>query len=292
MRQFSVDDLRQHFVALGIQPGDFVLIRAAMGGIGRFPGGAAAFVQSLLEVVGSEGTVASLAFTDAPFIRMPRVEDAFTPQKKSYAGALPNAMLQHPEHRRSLHPMCSYVAIGKLAAEFTRDHDATSPAYEPIRKLIESDGKCLLVGCVSSSPGFTTAHLAEADLGLLSRVIFPWLNATYYRTADGEVKLFRRYDPGLCSQSFYKFYAHYVRAGILRTGFVGNAYSIAAPARSAYEIERRILADNAQFNVCDAKDCLTCNARRWDRLHKLPGFVARRAWNRVFRHDETVGQKA
>lgn len=281
MTKFDVNDLKAHIAGLGIKPGDFVLIRAAMGAVGKFSGGAAAFVQALLDVVGPEGTVASLAFTDAPFIRMPKVEDAFTPRKKSYAGALPNSMLEHPGHYRSLHPMCSYVAVGRLAEEFTRGHDESSPAYEPIRKLIEHDGKCVLVGCVGSSPGFTTAHLAEADLGLLSRVIFPWLNATYYQTADGQVRLFRRHDPGLCSQSFYKFYAHYVKAGVLRTGFVGNAYSIAAPARATYDIEKSLLERNPRFNICDDKDCLTCNARRWDRLHKLPGFVVRHALKRI-----------
>ena len=292
MKPFTADDLQDHFIQLGIQSGDFILVRAAMGSVGRFTGGAAAFIDALLKVVGPEGTVASLAFTDAPFIRMPRAEDAFTPQKKSYAGALPNAMLQHPDHRRSLHPMCSYVAIGRLADEFTRGHDETSPAYEPIRKLVAHGGKCMLVGCVASSPGFTTAHLAEADLGLHSRVIFPWLNSTYFRTADGTLKLFRRLDAGLCSLSFYKFYAHYVVAGILRTGSVGNAYSILAPAAQAYEIERRILSRDPQFNVCGAANCLTCNGRRWDRLHKIPGFLVRRVWNRLSRRDTADAQSA
>lgn len=292
MRQFTQSDLTQHFVSLGVQPGDMVLIRAAMGSVGRFPGGAAAFVQALLDAVGPEGTVASLAFTDSAFIRKPRIEDAFTLQTKSYAGALPNAMLQHPEHHRSAHPTCSYVAIGRLAEEFTRGHDAEAPAYEPIRKLIAHSGKCMLVGCVASSPGFTTTHLAEADLGLLSRVIFPWLNSTYYRTPDGQIKLFRRMDPGLCSQSFYKFYAHYVTAGILRTGWVGNAYSILAPAAPAYEIDRRILADNPHFNVCDSKECLTCNARRWDRLHRLPGFAMRQLLGRLRRRGGPAASKA
>jgi aminoglycoside N3'-acetyltransferase len=292
MKHFTPNDLTQHFVNLGVQSGDMVLIRAAMGSVGRFSGGASAFVQALLEAVGAEGTVVSLAFTDSAFMRKPQIENAFTPQTKSYAGALPNAMLQHPDHYRSAHPMCSYVAIGRHAAGFTRGHDAAAPAYEPIRKLIAHGGKCMLVGCVASSPGFTTTHLAEADLGLLSRVIFPWLNSTYYRAPNGEVKLFRRMDSGLCSQSFYKFYAHYVSAGVLRTGFVGNAYSILVPAAAAYNIEHRILASNPQFNVCDSKECPTCNARRWDRLHKLPGFAVRRLLSRLKRRDGTAASKA
>jgi aminoglycoside N3'-acetyltransferase len=279
MNKLQASDLKAHIEALGIEPGDFVLVRAALGTVGRFSGGASTFVEALLDVVGPEGTIASLSFTDSAFIRMPKIGLAFTPQKKSYAGALPNAMLEHPNSYRSRHPMCSYVSIGKLAETFTKGHDEHAPAYEPIRKLIEYKGKCVLVGCVESSPGFTTAHLAEADLGLLSRVIFPWLNSTYYVAEDGQVKLFRRRDLGLCSQSYFKYYAHYVKAGVLKTGFIGNAYSVAAPAQATYDIERKILEKNQQFNVCEDRGCLTCNARRWDRLHWLPVFLVHRFLN-------------
>lgn len=282
MNQLSITELIQGFKSLGIERGDFVLIRAALSSVGRFSGGVSTFLSALLDAVGEEGTIASLAFTDASFIRTPKIEDAFTPDKRSYAGALPNAMLQHPCHYRSRHPMCSYVAIGNYAEMFTSGHDEKSGAYEPIRKLIEHHGKCLLVGCVATSPGFTTAHLAEADLGLLSRIIFPSLNSTYYYSADGQVRLFRRTDLGLCSKSFYKFYSHYVAAGILETGHVGNAYSIIAPAAQAYEIERRVLVENPRFNICDSKDCFICNARRWDRVNMIPGFIVRQAIRRVF----------
>ena len=179
--------------------------------------------------------------------------------------------------------MCSYVAIGRLAEDFVEGHDENAPAYEPIRKLIAHNGRCALIGCAASSPGFTTTHLAEADLGLLSRVILPSLNTTYYESTDGQLKVFRRKDLGLCSMSFSKFYSHYVTEGILTTGLVGNAYSIAAPAREAYAVDRRILAREPQFNVCGSDYCFTCNARRWDRLHKMPGFFLRLIASRLRR---------
>lgn len=264
-------DLRE----LGISSGDTVLIRAGLKAIGEIRGGPNEFVTALLDVVGARGTVVSLAFTDSSFFRKPSPDEAFTVAKKSNAGALPNAMLRHPEMLRSTHPMCSYVAIGASAQSILAGHDETAGAYEPVRRIIECGGKCVLVGCVSSSPGFTTAHLAEVDLGLNRRVIFPRLNSTYYRTASGELKLFRRRDLGFCSQSFYKFYAHYVRNGILTTGKVGAAYSILAPARSAYEIEYDVLSSDPKFNICGSPDCYTCNAGRWDRLYRLPGYALR-----------------
>lgn len=82
-------------------------------------------------------------------------------------------MLSHPKAFRSKHPTNSYVAIGKNAKYIFGNHDENSGSYEPIRKIVELEGKMILIGCVESSPGFTTTHLAEVDLGLHKRIIFP-----------------------------------------------------------------------------------------------------------------------
>jgi len=98
------------------------------------------------------------------------------------------------------------------------------------------------------------------------------LNCCYYEDEKGEIKLFRRKDPGLCSNSFYKFYSHYVNASILRSGFIGRAYSIMVPAQEAYNIEKNILQKDPKFNLCGDPNCLICNARRWDRIHMMPSL--------------------
>lgn len=275
MTNISEVDLMRNFSQMGICTGDIILIRASLGAVGRVSGGAKTFIDALLKTVGAEGTIVSLAFTDSSFVKKPNIENAFDVKKKSYAGALPNMMLQQDNAFRSRHPMCSYVAIGKFAEQITKNHDEKSPAYEPIRKIVELNGKCMLVGCVDSSPGFTTTHLAEADLGLLSLSVFPKLRSTFYKTQNGEIKLFRRTDPGLCSNSFYKFYALYVKNKILTTGFIGNAYSIIAPAKESYQIEFIALKNNHKLNICDSNMCYTCNAGRWDRIHHAPGYFLR-----------------
>lgn len=278
-KELLVNDL----VNLGVDKGDTILIRAGLGAIGRIDGGANTFIDALLDAVGPDGTIVSLAFTSASFLRKPRKEDAFNRNKKSYAGALPNAMLNREESFRSKHPMCSYVAIGKKAQYITSDHNEKSPAYEPVRKIIELNGKNILIGCVKSSPGFTTAHLAEADLGMLSLNIFSGFTRTYYVDESGALDIFKRKDSGLCSNSFYKFYSHYVNECILKTGYIGKAYSIIAPADKCYDIEYGILLKNKKFNICDSKDCFTCNAGRWDRVHHLPWYILRKIYFKLKR---------
>ncbi len=279
--RISQSDIERSLLEIGIVPGDTLLLRAGLKAVGRIDGGGRTFLDALLKILGPSGTLISLAFTGSSFIVKPQKEDAFDIRKKSNSGALPNLMIDHPLARRSLHPTCSFVAIGKNADYILTGHDQNSPAYEPVRKIIELDGKCMLIGCVDSSPGFTTTHLAEADLGMTALSLFSGLYSTYYKSSDGGLRLFRRPDPGFCSLSYYKFYSFYVKKGILRTGVVGNAYSILALAKKCYEVEFEVLSKDSKFNLCDSLDCYTCNAGRRDRICFLPLFLLRKIWNKI-----------
>ena len=103
----------------------------------------------------------------------------------------------------------------------------------------------------------------------------------YYKNENDEYKIFQRKELGLCLYSFYKLYAHYVKKGILNSGFVGNAYSILAPAKECYKIDISILRTDKKFNICDSTDCFMCNINRPDRLRRIPGFVARFLWKLI-----------
>jgi aminoglycoside N3'-acetyltransferase len=272
------ESIRRDLRNLGVVEGDVVLVRAGLKAVGAVEQGN--FLDALLDAVESRGTVASLAFTRGGLAWQASKIPPYTLDSVSYAGALPNMMITHPHAHRSLHPQCSIVAIGKHAQQLTDGHGPHSRAYEPVRKLIALKAKMLVVGCVGSSPGFTTAHLAEADLGLHRRRIAPWLAISRYFDEHGAIRTFYRTDPGLCSKSFWKFYAAYVKSGHLTTGLVGKAYSICAPAAECYAIEHEILANNKVFAVCDSADCVVCNVLRWDRIYRWPAFL----FERLFRN--------
>lgn len=265
------ESIRHDLRKLGVAEGDVVLVRAGLKAVGAPD--QSHLLDALLDTVGAHGTVASLAFTKGGFAWQASAIPPYTLDSVSYAGALPNMMIARPHAHRSLHPQCSIVAIGKHAREITDGHGPHSRAYEPVRKLIALKAKMMLAGCVASSPGFTTAHLAEADLGLHRRRIAPWLAISRYVDEQGRIRTFYRTDPGLCSRSFWKFYAAYVKSGHLSTGMVGKAYAICAPAAECYAIEREILAKNKAFSACDSADCVACNLMRWDRLHRWPAFL-------------------
>jgi len=269
---YSKEKLKKDLENMGLKKGDVILIRASLKSIGQVDFlDKMDYINVILDIIGDEGTLISLAFTNSNFI-LRKKNIIFDGSNDSYAGGFPNLMLKHPKSLRSKHPMNSYVAIGKYADYILKDHDENSGAYEPIRKIIELNGKMMLIGCVKSSPGFTTTHLAEVDLGLHKRIIFPTLTTVYYKK-DNKIKLFKRKDLGSCSKSFYKFYSYYVFEEKLITGKIGDAYSIMINAKDAYDIDYKVLKKNPRITICGDINCFTCNARRWDNIYKLPIYI-------------------
>lgn len=279
---FSLENLKNDLETLGVKKGDTLLIRADLGSIGKLVTKKREdYINFMLEAVGEEGTIVGLSFTDGFFV-IKNKNKIFDGANKSYTGAFANTMLSHPKAFRSKHPTNSYVAIGKNAKYILENHDENSGSYEPIRKIVELEGKMILIGCVESSPGFTTTHLAEVDLGLHKRIIFPNLNGAYYKKGN-EIKLFKRKDLGSCSSTFYRFYGHYVKNELLQQGYIGNAYSILIDAKKAFDLDLKILESNPKITICDNPNCMMCRARRWDNLKDMPMFLIRNVIPKIAR---------
>jgi len=281
----GIDQLQKDLSALGLERGDVVLVRASVRALGLSRDPATQLLEAVLNIVGDKGTVLGLSYTPsirAPFKRPPD-DMIFHSRAATYAGAFPQCMIDDPRSIRSLHPTSSVVAIGQAAARLLEGHDHTASAYLPIQRLIQERGKMILIGCVTSSPGFTTAHVAEQAIAMGWRYIWPKAHKCYYLTKDGSKAIFKRPDPGFCSQSFKKFYGMYVAHRILRAGYVGEAYSILTFAHLAYEIERSTLLRDPSFNICDDPMCALCNVYRWDRLHRAAIFLGKRSVQRVKR---------
>lgn len=281
INMYSIEKLRNDLETLGIKKGDILLIRADLGAIGKLETKKREdYLNFILDTVGEEGTILGLSFTQGFNILKKNKNIVFDGTNKSYTGAFANTMLSHEKAIRSEHPTNSYVAIGKYAKYILDNHDENSGAYEPIRKLVELGGKMILIGCVESSPGFTTTHLAEVDLGLHKKIIFPRLNGAYYKK-NNEIKLFKRKDIGSCSSTFYKFYGYYVKNELLIQGYIGNAYSILIDAKNAYDLDLKILKSNPKITLCDNPNCMLCRARRWDNLKDVPTFVFRKIISKI-----------
>jgi aminoglycoside N3'-acetyltransferase len=267
---------------LGVNKGDVLFVRADLAKIGTIISDKRNdYLCGILDVIGDIGTLVTAAFTPSSFVYLDK-NYIFDGTNKPYTGALANLMLQDSRAIRSHHPTNSFVAIGKNAEYILDNHDENNGAYDPVKKIIELGGKNVIIGCVNSSPGLTSVHLAEIELGLHRRIILPTLNKVLYRK-NGTIRVFKRKDIGSCSSAFYKFYAHYVYEEILKQGFIGNAYSIMVDAKKAYEIDLKVLKNNPRITICNDPACFLCQARRWDTLENIPKYVARYLYRKLFK---------
>jgi aminoglycoside 3-N-acetyltransferase len=250
---------------LGLRSGDTVLVRCAARAIKVSSGSpATALFDGIMEAIGPSGTLVALAFTpDFYFWQKKRAAQfPFHPGAKSGTGAFSQIVLDHPLSVRSRHPTNSFVALGPNAEEIARGHDENETAFYPLKKLIELGGKLLLVGCVESSPGFSTVHRVQEDLGLADKALMSRMRICAVQDGD-HIRWFERRDVSGCSAGFGKFYSRYETAGILRSGPVGGAYSIFADAAAAYRVEHAILEKDPTAAFCDDPFCTSCGLRTY-----------------------------
>jgi aminoglycoside 3-N-acetyltransferase len=261
MTQRIVSDLQN----LGLRSGDTVLVRCAAKAINVETGSPAkALFDGICNAIGPTGTIVALSFTSNFYFwqKQRAAQFPFHSRTKSETGALPQMVLDHPASVRSKHPTNSFVAIGPNANAIVQGHDESSTSFFPIRNLIDLGGKLLLVGCVDSSPGFSTVHRVQEDLGLADKILTSGMRVCAVQEGNG-IRWFERKDVAGCSAGFGKFYRHYESAGILSTGLVGDAYSIFADAAAAYSVERTIMEKDPTAAFCDDPCCTSCGLRTY-----------------------------
>ncbi len=174
----TVASLTTDLQALGIRPGELLMVHSSLSALGYVIGGAKAVVLALLEALGPDGTLAMPAFSGDmgdpapwenppvpeawwPLFRehMPAYDPATTPLR--VMGAVAERFAAWPGTRRSDHPSCSVCALGPLAESITAKHELTSGfgEHSPLARLYEHDARVLLLGVTHARN--SSLHLAE-----------------------------------------------------------------------------------------------------------------------------------
>jgi aminoglycoside N3'-acetyltransferase len=258
---YTKDDLVKSLKELGLRKGDVCVVRAALRKVGEVEGKRSAIIMdALLEVVGEEGTILTLTFTPAYRLPIDKNNPKYEYKLDSvpYSGGFAKECLSRENAVRSRHPTNSFCAIGRDAHFVLDEQDEKSSSFAPIGKVLEKNGNLLLIGCVESSPGFTTVHWAQWLLGLAKKSKERNKMGVYYFDDKEEKQLYVRGDTGGCSMGFHKFYKHYRDAGVLSEGLVGDAPSMLIDAKKAIEIETPLIEADPCFPFCDDPACKTC----------------------------------
>jgi aminoglycoside 3-N-acetyltransferase len=247
-REALVDDLR----ALGVQPGQVLLVHASLRAIGQVDGGAATVVAAIREAAGNEaGTVVMSAATEANSDtsrayqariagmsaaqaaeyrnRMTAFDEASTPA--TGVGSIAEALRITPGAVRSSHPQSSFAAIGPVAAELMARHPLTSHLGmdSPLGRLYQRDTLILLLGV--GYQACSALHLAE----YLYTETPPMRNYACVITANG-LRQWATYQDVVLHDSDFTEIGKFVDVEAdVRRGYVGGAACRLVPMRDTVD---------------------------------------------------------
>ena len=181
----TYDAITEGLQALGLDAASTVIVHSSLRTFGHVEGGALTVCRALIDICGTvlvpAGSWALTGIPAPPGLVRPHnaaamaaswdVFDAAVAHAHPYTpdlpvdrelGRIPETMRQAFSHRRSIHPLLSYIAVGKHADRLVRAQRLDWP-LGPIEALEELGGDVLLLGVTHESN--TTIHLAEQRLG-------------------------------------------------------------------------------------------------------------------------------
>jgi len=129
---------------LGIKTGQLVMCHSFLGGLGKLDGGPQIVIETLLDKVGTEGTIIVPTFTYSYF----NSELYDVNNSPSKVGVLGDSVRSLPNAIRSLDPVFSMAAIGRNSSNLMKRHTKNSFGNGSIyQNLCENDLHILLLGC-------------------------------------------------------------------------------------------------------------------------------------------------
>ena len=280
-KRFSISEIEQDIVNLGIQKDGIVFVNADISRIGFIvedPAGG--FLKALQTVIGPSGTVIAPAFTYSDWFFRLNKDFVFDENAPILSGAFSKSVKSNPHSYRSNHPVCSFVAVGKHAKEILNDHDFSKSSYHPFKRIIEMDGKCLSVGCSFTNPGFTVLHWSQFEFGQATKSFFKGKAGVFYREGN-DVKKFKRLDIGGHAGGILNLFPIYEQKGILKLGMIGSGCSILASARELHETNLQELQKNPKIMLCSDRNCFSCRTSWTYNKLDIPGYWLRFAVRRI-----------
>ncbi|MBD3625465.1 MAG: AAC(3) family N-acetyltransferase [Rhodobacteraceae bacterium] len=238
--------------ALGIAPGDTVLVHASFRAIRPVERGPDGVIDALLNAVGEDGTLLMPSWTgddDTLF-------DAASSPAAPDLGIVADRFWRRVGVLRARHPM-AFAAHGPAAMRLLRDRLVLPPHQmaSPLGRLLQVEGKVLLLGVDHDAN--TLLHLAEWVAGV------PYAVPRHVTLRDDAGQPVRRTyrEPDHCCVLFQQA-GNWLRArGMQESGTVGQADARLFRAADLIEVTLPRLRQDP-FVFLHRANCATCRAAR------------------------------
>jgi aminoglycoside N3'-acetyltransferase len=196
-KEFTKEQLVCQLKALGIKPGDGLLVHSSYSTIGKVVGGPDAVLDALLETVGAEGHIMFPAF--AFHIDLGPYDSVTTP---TTMGIIPETARKRPQFYRSDFPYNSVIVSGPQAVQIAENHVSRGHCRpgDPIDRFAMLGGYVMLLGVPFRNN--TTVHIGECLADLPHRRMSfdgPFMTLLY---ANGQKILYNVSGGPGCSESF------------------------------------------------------------------------------------------
>ncbi|MGH7467773.1 MAG: AAC(3) family N-acetyltransferase [Longimicrobiales bacterium] len=248
--ELSTDQVTSQLRALGIVPGDVVLVHASFRALRPVENGARGLIDALLHALGLPGTLVMPSWSDQD-------NTPFDPAASAAAkdlGVVADLFWRMPGVLRSAHSF-AFAARGPQAGHITSDALPIPPHIpeSPVGRVHELDGKVLLLGVDHRAN--TTLHLAEVFAGVPYGVP---KNITVSRA--GRPILITYAENDHCCERF-ALADHWLRErGLQSEGLVGHAHARLARARHIVDVALpRLRQDPLLFLHALGSGCGECD---------------------------------
>jgi aminoglycoside N3'-acetyltransferase len=160
------DKLKKDLLAVGIQPGDTILVHSSLSKTGNVEGGAATVIQALIESVGEKGNVAMPSYSYVHSMVQTTKDDSYVfipDQTPSVVGFITETFRKWKNVKRSIHPTHSVCVHGHNAEQITNGHLTAETNFglnTPFHRIRELKGKIVGIGV---SPRIITFYHSIED---------------------------------------------------------------------------------------------------------------------------------
>lgn len=224
--------------ALGILPGDIVLVHSSMKSMGYVEGGPDTVIDGFLEVLGDTGTLVMPTLSQTDFANAYRDWHLDRP---SDVGLLTEVFRKRSDAKRSDQATHSVAAIGKDAVGITEGHTAFGPRFgtfgsyafsysSPWQKMYDSRAKVVFVGV--NMRYHTFRHFAEYRF--VERLLKRIEGCPGYEEVRNKLRHFDdrgEYHVGVWPyMAGVRLHDEYIKAGFVTRANCGNAEYLCIPA--------------------------------------------------------------